>query len=66
MVEPTQMATGNTLTLLAGDAIPESSVSITNGAGQMGLVKAYLGGQKAPLTIVQRLWRLKEGQGVCA
>lgn len=26
-------------------------------------MKALLGGQKVPLTLVQRLWRLKDGQG---
>ena len=63
-VEPAQLAPGNTPTIPAGGAIPETRVAVSNAAGQAGLVKAYLGGQKTPLTVVQRLWRLKEGQGV--
>ena len=63
-IEPAKLAPGNTQTILAGEAIPESKVAVGNAAGQLGLVKAYLGGQKTPLTVVQRLWRLKEGQGV--
>ena len=63
-IEPAKLAPGNTQTILAGEAISESKVAVGNAAGQLGLVKAYLGGQKTPLTIVQRLWRLKEGQGV--
>ena len=63
-IEPAKLAPGNTHAILAGEAIPESKVAVGNAAGQLGLVKAYLGGQKTPLAIVQRLWRLKEGQGV--
>ncbi|KAL0055143.1 hypothetical protein WJX82_007626 [Trebouxia sp. C0006] len=61
-IEPAKLAPGNTQTLLAGEVIAESKVAVSNAAGQLRLVKAYLGGQKTPLTIVQRLWRLKEGQ----
>ncbi len=63
-IEPAKLAPGNTQTIVASEAIPESKVAVGNAAKQLGLVKAYLGGQKTPLTIVQRLWRLKEGQGV--
>lgn len=63
-VEPAQLAPGNNLTIPAGEAIPDSRVAVSNAAGQVGLVKAHLGGQKTPLTVIQRLWRLKEGQGM--
>lgn len=62
LLEPKELSAGTTFSLSAGAAIPETSARVTNGLGQP-LVKALLGGQKIPLTLVQRLWRLKDGQG---
>ena len=59
---PSELSTGTTFSLSAGGTIPDSSVKVSNALGQ-SLVKALVGGQKVPLTVVQRLWRLKEGQG---
>ena len=61
-LEPSELSTGSTFSLSAGGAIPGSSVKVNNALGQ-SLVKALVGGQKVPLTVVQRLWRLKDGQG---
>ncbi|KAL3158051.1 hypothetical protein ABBQ32_011660 [Trebouxia sp. C0010 RCD-2024] len=61
LLEPKELSAGTTFSLSAGAAIPETSARVTNGLGQP-LVKALLGGQKIPLTLVQRLWRLKDGQ----
>ena len=62
LLEPKELSAGSTFSLSAGGTLPDSSVTVTNGLGQC-LVKALVGGQKAPLTVVQRLWRLKDGQG---
>ena len=62
VLEPKELSAGSTFPLSAGGAIPETTARVTNGLGQF-LVKALLGGQRAPLTLVQRLWRLKDGQG---
>ena len=62
VIEPIELAPGSTFRMPAGGTIPESNVTIANGSGQT-LTKALLGGQKTPLIVVQRLWRLKDGQG---
>ena len=62
VLEPKELSAGTTCSLSAGGAIPETTARVTNGLGQF-LVKALLGGQRAPLTLIQRLWRLKDGQG---
>ena len=62
LLEPNKLGPGSTFSLPAGGVIPETSVNITNGLGQ-ALIKATIGGQKTPLSVVQRLWRLKDGQG---
>ena len=62
VLEPAEMATGTTV-LVAGAVIQETSVVISNAAGQAGMVKAHVAGRNTPLSIVQRLWRLKDGQG---
>ena len=61
-LEPAELSTSSTFSLAAGGTIPESSVKVSNALGQ-SLVKALVGGQKVQLTVVQRLWRLKGGQG---
>lgn len=61
-LEPSELSTGPNFSLSAGGTIPGSSVKVSNTLGQ-SLVKTLVGGQKAPLTVVQRLWRLKDGQG---
>lgn len=61
-LEPSELSTGITFPLSAGGTIPGSRVKVSNALGQ-SLVKALVGGQKVPLTVVQRLWRLKDGQG---
>lgn len=62
LLEPKELSPDITFSLSAGGMIPASSVKVTNALGQ-SLVKALVGGQKVPLTVVQRLWRLKDGQG---
>lgn len=62
LLEPKELSAGTTFSLSAGAAIPETSARVTNGLGQP-LVKALLGGQKIPLMLVQRLWRVKDNQG---
>lgn len=62
LLEPKELSPDMTFSLSAGGTIPASSVKVTNALGQ-SLVKALVGGQKVPLTVVQRLWRLKDGQG---
>lgn len=61
-LEPPELGTGISFSLSAGGTIPDSIVKVNNALGQ-SLVKALVGGQKVPLTVVQRLWRLKDGQG---
>lgn len=62
LLEPKELSPDTPFSLSAGGIIPASSVKVTNALGQ-SLVKALVGGQKVPLTVVQRLWRLKDGQG---
>lgn len=62
LLEPQELSQDITFSLSAGGTIPASSVKVANALGQ-SLVKALMGGQKVPLTVVQRLWRLKDGQG---
>lgn len=50
------------LVLKAGDAVPETSVTVSNGQGQQ-MTKANVVGAKTPFTVLQRLWRLKDGIG---
>ena len=61
-VEPLKLASGRSLQLAAGEAVPSSSVIVRNGAGQR-LTKAFLEGQKQQLSVLQRLWRLTEASG---
>lgn len=55
-IEPIKLTTGKTM-VKAGEAIPESSVSIVNGHGAK-LTKAFFNGEKQSLSVVQRLWLL--------
>lgn len=61
-VEPLKLASGRSLQLAAGEAVPSSSVIVRNAAGQR-LTKAFLEGQKQQLSVLQRLWRLTEAAG---
>lgn len=51
------------LSLDAGGTIEETSITVSNGQGQQ-MVRAYIAGHKTPFTVLQRLWRLKEGVGM--
>ena len=50
------------LSLGAGGSIPETSVTVSNGQGQQ-IIRAHVAGHKTPVTVVQRLWLLKDGVG---
>lgn len=50
------------LSLGAGGTIPETSVTVSNGQGQQ-ITRAHIAGHKTPVTVVQRLWLLKDGVG---
>ncbi|KAK9820414.1 hypothetical protein WJX72_010046 [[Myrmecia] bisecta] len=56
------------LQLVAGDSLPETSITLLNGAKQR-IVRALIGGQKRSLVVVQNLWRLPDnaqGEGAGA
>lgn len=49
--EPLKLATSAVIDMVAGSTIPESSITVMNGAGQK-MSKAYFEGQKQPLRVV--------------
>ena len=59
-LEPLKLATGKVLECAAGDTLPETTLSILNGAGQR-MTKGQFGGERAALVVTQRLWRLVDG-----
>ncbi len=61
LVEPLQLATGKTLELCAGDALPETTISVLNGAGQK-MTRGQFAGERAAVVVTQRLWRLAGGE----
>ena len=63
VLEPTSLASGEVLEIEAGQAVPETCVTILNGAKQK-VVRGYLRGEKVSYSVTQRLWLLPEGAGV--
>jgi hypothetical protein len=59
LVEPLQLATRK-VELTAGDTLPETTLSVLNGAG-VKMIKAQFAGERAPVVVTQRLWRLVDG-----
>ncbi|KAL4443930.1 hypothetical protein ABPG75_011667 [Micractinium tetrahymenae] len=59
-IEPMRFATGQALEFAAGDSIPETTVSVLNGAGQR-ILRVPCSNER--IMVTQRLWRLPpEGQ----
>lgn len=56
-LEPMRLASGGVLTLPAGSGLPETTVSVMNGAGNK-VVKALIGGQRQQLKVVSNLHSL--------
>lgn len=56
-VEPMKFATGQAVTLYAGDPVPETTVTVKNGSGQT-LTRSTYNGERQSLVVVQRLWML--------
>jgi hypothetical protein len=52
--EPLNLAKGGVVTLPAGSGLPETSISVVNGAGNR-VVKSLIGGQRQQLKVVSRL-----------
>ena len=63
-LEPAALGSGRSLQLAAGEALPATSIVMRNAAGKR-MTKAFLGGQKQQLSVLQRLWRLTEDAGGC-
>jgi hypothetical protein len=59
-LEPMRFATGNAVEMVAGSAIPGTTVTVVNGSGQP-LVRGTLAGQRLSFSVVQRLWLLGGG-----
>ena len=57
-IEPMRLATGQVLEFVAGDTVPEASVSVLNGSGQRMLKTAFT---NEKVVVTQRLWRLPAG-----
>ncbi len=57
------LATGKVHEFDAGDYIPETTLSVLNGAGQK-MTKGQFAGERAAVVVTQRLWRLAEGENI--